>query len=148
MLQSYPQRWELHICIVDNWIWIKESFRGSSYWDESKTDEYYINLAFQRWKTSDSNIWAWNGLYWTKEIVKKTNSKLRYLSWKTLFTIDWEEKYFSQNDIWWQWVLLDIQIDLDSLSKSDIIKWLKEIGHNSSFIDQELDDKEYDDLFG
>lgn len=147
MLQSYPKRWDLHICIVDNWIWIKESFRDSIYWNEFKMDKFYIDFAFQRWITSNSEIWAWNWLYWTKEIIKKTNSKLNYLSWKTLFTIDWEEKYFTQNDTWWNWVLLDLQINLDNLSKSDIIEWLKEIGHNSSFIDQELDDKEYDELF-
>ncbi len=58
-----------------------------------------------------------------------------------------KEKFFNQKDTWWQWVLLDIQIDLHNLAKANIIEWLKDIGNNNSFVDQELDDKEYDDLF-
>lgn len=148
MLQAYPNRRELHICIVDNWIWIKESFRKSKYWNEDLSELDYIKLAFERWKTSDSNIWAWNWLYWTKEIVKKTNSKLNYLTWNTLFTINGdEEKFFSQKENWWNWVLLDININLDNLSSVDIVDWLKKVWNNSSFVDLELDDREYDELF-
>lgn len=144
MVQYYKWKDEIQISIVDNWIWIKESFRWSAHWKEWEWDEYYIDLAFQRWITSDSSIWAGNWLAFTKMIVEKTNSSMSYVSWKTLFTVDKWEEYFTRGNIWWKGVLLDIHLNLNILQESDTIEWLRKEWKWSSFTDLVLDDMEYD----
>lgn len=145
MVQSYKSIDQIQISIVDNWIWIKESFKWSPYWIEWETDEYYIDLAFQRWITCDSDIWAWNWLAFTKAIVEKTNSSMSYVSWNTLFKVDKWEEYFKREHIWWNGVVIDIHLNLNILQESDTIEWLRKEWKWSSFVDLELDDMEYDE---
>lgn len=143
MFQTYKRSNTVNLAIVDNGIWIQQSFRESPFWNSAKGIDYYINLAFERWKTSNSNIGAWNGLYFSKELVKLTNSKLSFLSGNMLYEIEWEnETYQTLDNVWWAGVIIDLHINIDSI---DTVKVLELFNGIYPWYLEEYD--ELDDIF-
>jgi hypothetical protein len=122
MMQCYKKSWDLNFTIVDAWIWIKNSYRNSVLWKDNKTDRDYIETAFTRWKTSNPLEWAWNGLSKSKELIKLTGWSMQYFSWNCLYYITWnDERYITDEKKLWEWVLIDIHINLNNIKSSDIL---------------------------
>ena len=138
MLQKYPANNTVHICIADNWIWIRKSLENKFNLD---TDLDYIVKAFEKWVTSRWKA-GWNWLFFTKEIVKNSWSKLYYWSWDFIYIIkDWEEFYINTKKYWlsWQGILLDIELNLNNINSELMQKiWIN--------VKEELDNME-DDMF-
>ncbi len=133
MMQSFHDSKRINFCVVDNWVWIKESFKDSSYYDPKLGYEYYIDLALQKWVTRDKDVWAGNWLYWTLEIIKATWSELTFYSWDTYCTQKWMDTNYVSWTGFRQWILLDIDFDINNLNKDVIdnliskwalVKWL------------------------
>jgi len=122
MMQCYPAKWILQFSLVDNWVWIKKSFEWSKYYDKDLPNKFFIDLAFQKWVTRDKELWAWNWLYWTEEIIKASNSSLTLHTWDTIYNLNWLNKEYNEAP-YWQWLLLDIKFNMNNIN-SDLIDYL------------------------
>lgn len=120
MMQSFPRTNIIHFCVVDNGIWLKESFKDSKYYNPALWYDYYIDLAFQKWVTRDREIWAGNGLYGTLEIIKATWSQLNFVTWDVLCSQNWLDTTYSKIGWFWTWNLLDIRFHINNLNKEVI----------------------------
>lgn len=120
MTQVFPKTNIIHFCVVDNGIWIKESFIKSTYYNEALWHEYYIDLALQKWVTRDRSIWAGNWLYGTLEIIKATWSQLNFITWDALCMQNWLDTSYFKIGWFWKWNLLDIKFHINNLNKEII----------------------------
>lgn len=118
MMQIYKKLNKINFCLIDNWIWIKESFNSNNI--IFNKDEDYIIKAFERWQTSNKDIWAWNGLFFTKEIVMKSLSTLNYRTWNYLYSIKDGKESIKRIDSNWQGIFLDIEFKINNLNKNII----------------------------
>lgn len=122
MFQTYPASGKINISIVDSWVGITESFKNSSYWDSSKSTRYYIDLAFERWKTSNSEIWAWNGLFFCRELVRITDSSMTLVTGDTLYSISWNTEIYTQIKNSWNGVIIDLELNINNINTEKVSK--------------------------
>lgn len=120
MMQVSHNLWYLNFTVVDNWIWMKESFRWSEYYDESRWYDYYLDLAFQKWITRNTSIGAGNWLYWTVEIIKESDSQLLMYSWDAIFKQNGKDKIIEKGLPFWKWTLIDIKLNIEKID-SDLV---------------------------
>lgn len=155
MMQYYEKTNILRICIADSWMWIKNSYVDTKYYDENERDDFYINLSLKRnvsstFEKKERNAGNW--LHMSSELVKAMKSKMTIVSWSAIVEI-WQTKKTSYSDTTWDWTLINLEFDLSQLTNKWVLDDISKVNKNDySEDDQEVFDtnemkQKIEDLF-
>lgn len=112
MMQYYEHSKELHFCIQDSGVWIKDSFTKSWKFSSYSSENWYIDLAIQKRMSTKSDNSRGNWLYWCNQIIRRLGWKMFIMSGINNYQLVWQEESFSYNE-YRKWIIINMIFNLD-----------------------------------